>query len=376
MVRLCLLPFPCSLTSKRTVCYAGKNKRLRRQQKEAVMKATIKDVAKVAGVSPSTVSRALHNSERISESMRRHIQQVAREMDFHPNQMARSLVNRETRIIGIVFPDDAGMNLGNPFYPAVLQGLGHVASGERYQMLLITGSEDLSAAEAARAAMDSGYVSGLILLAAEDAPPLEANVPVVVIGHPTDADKRCYVDNDNVQAGYEAAKYLLENGHSSIGLLGFDSKYVFTADRRRGVRRALQQAGLNPNHEWLFFAGACRNERERLREVFSLPDRPTAVVCMDDMMAIELTRTLREFGLRVPQDVSLISFNNTEIGRYHQPALTTFDVHPYQLGVKAMRLMLDVISGKAEAPAAIDVPFTLIPRDSVANLNTGSENHA
>ena len=97
---------------------------------------------------------------------------------------------------------------------------------------------------------------------------------------------------------------------------------------------------------------------------------------MDDMMAIELTRTLRGLGLRVPQDVSLISFNNTEIGRYHQPALTTFDVHPYQLGVHAMRLMLDVLCGETEAPASIDVPFTLIPRDSVANLNTGSESNA
>ena len=340
------------------------------------MKATIKDVARVAGVSPSTVSRALHGSDRISEPMRRRIQQIAREMDFHPNQMARSLVSRETRIIGIVFPDDAGMNLGNPFYPAVLQGLGHAASNERYQMLLITGSEEILAAEAARAAMDSGYVSGLILLTAEDAPPLEANVPVVVIGHPTDADKRCYVDNNNVQAAYDAAKHLLENGHRSIGLLGFESKYVFTAHRRRGVQQALQEAGLQLNHAWLFPAGACRTQAERLREVFAQPQRPTAVVCMDDLMAIELARTLRGFGLLVPQDVSLISFNNTELGRYHQPALTTIDVHPYQLGVKAMQLMLEILSGKTAPPAAIDVPFTLIPRDSVIKLNTGSNNHA
>ena len=340
------------------------------------MKATIKDVAKAAGVSPSTVSRALRNNERISEKIRLHVQKIAKEMDFHPNQMARSLVRRETHIIGIVFPDNAAMNLGNPFYPAVLQGLGHSAGEQRYQLLLITGSQDETAAEASRAAMESGYVSGLILLAAEDAPPLDADVPVVVIGRPTDADKRCYVDNDNVQAGYEAAKHLLANGHRRIGLLGFDGKFVFTADRRRGCWQALQEAGISPNHEWLFPAGACRHERDRLREVFSLPEHPTAVVCMDDLMAIEFSRALNAFGLRVPQDVSLISFNNTEIGQYHQPALSTFDVHPYQLGVQAMRLMLDVLSGKAEAPAAIDVPFTLIPRDSVANLNSGSESNA
>ena len=339
------------------------------------MKATIKDVAKAAGVSPSTVSRALHNSERISPAMRRHVQQVARELDFHPNQVARSLVRGESRIIGIVFPDDAGMNLGNPFYPAVLQGLGHVAGEERYQMLLITGSPQLTAADAARSAMDSGYVSGLILLAAEDAPPLEADVPVVVIGHPAHGYGCRYVDNDNVQAGYEAARHLLENGHRRIGLLGYDGRYVFTADRRRGFDRALEQAGLTPRPEWLFSPGACRGGREQLNAVFGGPEHPTAMVCMDDLMAIELSRALEELGLRVPQEVSLISFNNTETGRYHQPALTTFDVQPYQLGANAMRLMLDVLRG-AEAPLSIDVPFTLISRASVANLCTRSDEHA
>ena len=340
------------------------------------MKVTIKDVAKAAGVSPSTVSRALRNNERISEKVRRHVQQIAREMDFHPNQMARSLVSRETRIIGVVFPDNAGMTLGNPFYPAVLQGLGYAASSQRYQLLLITGGEGVSAAEACRDAMGSGYISGLVLLAAEEAPPPEADVPVVVIGHPTDADKRCYVDNDNVRAGYEAARHLLSNGHRRIGLMGFDSRFVFTADRRKGCRRALEEAGIAPNSQWLFPSNACSRDRAQLRAVFLSQDRPTAVVCMDDLIAIEFARTLGEFGLRVPQDVSLISFNNTETGRFHQPPLTTFDVQPYQLGSRAMHLMLDVISGRVQAPAAIDVPFTLIPRGSVANLNTGSENHA
>jgi len=338
------------------------------------MKATIKDVAKAAGVSPSTVSRALRNNERISEKIRLHVQKIAKEMDFHPNQMARSLVRRETHIIGIVFPDNAAMNLGNPFYPAVLQGLGHSAGEQRYQLLLITGSQDETAAEASRAAMESGYVSGLILLAAEDAPPLDADVPVVVIGRPTDADKRCYVDNDNVRAGYEAALHLLQNGHRRIGLLGYDSRYMFTVDRRAGYYQALKEAGLDPNSDWLFPAG--ESGHPHLRQVFLSADHPTAMVCMDDLMAIELARTLSELGLRVPKDVSLVSFNNTELSRYHQPALTTFDVQPYQLGVQAMRLMLSVLKGQAKAPVAIEVPFTLIPRESVTNLCTRSEEHA
>ena len=105
-------------------------------------------------------------------------------------------------------------------------------------------------------------------------------------------------------------------------------------------------------------------------------DVDPAVVCMDDMMAIEFNRMLHEIGLRAPQDVSLISFNNTEISRYHHPALSTFDVQPYQLGVQAMKLMLAVLKGETEAPAAIDVPFTLIPRDSVAELSQRRKDNA
>lgn len=201
---------------------------------------------------------------------------------------------------------------------------------------------------------------------------------MVVIGHPRDADQRCYVDNDNVQAGYEAARHLLEHGHSRIGLMGDDSRYMFTADRRKGCEKALAEAGLPLCGEWLFSARACRSqtERERLRMVFDAQNHPTAMVCMDDLMAIELSRTLDEWGLCVPRDVSLISFNNTELSRYHQPALTTFDVQPYQLGMHAMRLMLDMLKGAAAAPSAINVPFTLIPRHSVADLCARSHDHA
>ena len=134
------------------------------------MKATIKDVARAAGVSPSTVSRALHDSPRISEKVRERVKQAAKALDFHPNQMAKSLVSRKTRIVGIVFPGDVSKSLGNPFYPSLLQGLGRAAGERRYHLLLVTGGGEVSAEEASRQAVDSGYVSGLVLLAAEDVP--------------------------------------------------------------------------------------------------------------------------------------------------------------------------------------------------------------
>ncbi|HIU18807.1 MAG TPA: LacI family DNA-binding transcriptional regulator [Candidatus Limiplasma stercoravium] len=337
------------------------------------MKATIKDVAREAGVSPSTVSRALHNNPRISSEVRQRIQEIAVRLDFHPNQMARSLVSRKTRIVGIVFPGDAGQSLGHPFFPAVLQGLGHAASERRYHLLLATGSEAVTIAEASRQLVDSGYVSGLIILAAEASPQLDVSVPVVVIGRPADARQRHYVDNNNVAAGYAAARYLLDRGHRRVMLLGYDPHYNVTVDRLDGYRRALEEAGLTPREDWIVPSRFIHNttDNEALSHIFLSEDRPTAVVSMDDALSIGLMGLLGGMGLSVPQQVSIISFNNTDAGRYHVPALTSFDVDPYRLGLSAMNLMLDILKGQVTEPSALEVPFSLVERGSVEALGSG-----
>ncbi|MEG0492546.1 MAG: LacI family DNA-binding transcriptional regulator [Clostridia bacterium] len=332
------------------------------------MKTTIKDVAKACGVSPSTVSRALHSSPRISEKVRAHITEMAQEMNFHPNQMASSLVNRKSRVVGIVFPGNAGDSLGHPFYPAVLQGLGHVAGERRYHMLLSTGGEAVSSAEAIRQMEDSGYASGLIVLAAQDSPEARVNLPVVVIGHPNHANGHDSVDTDNVKAGYTATRYLLERGHRRILLLGHDPQFTVTLDRKRGYEQALLEAGIALRDDWVVPGCFIRNTTDNvlLGALFSTEERPSAVVSMDDALSIGLTGLIADLGLLVPRDVSIVSFNNTNAGRYHNPALTSFDVDPYSLGASAMTLMLDRIEGKLGAPVAREVPFSLIERDSVA----------
>ena len=339
------------------------------------MKVTIKDVARAAGVSPSTVSRALHDNNRISQEVRQRVREVAREMNFHPNQMARSLVDRKSRIVGIVFPGDAGQSLGHPFYPAVLQGLGHAASEQRYHLLLATGSEAMTSAEAGSSLADSGYISGLILLAAEDEPAAPLQIPTVVVGRPIRSETPYFVDNDNVKVGREATDYLMQRGHRRILFLGYDQKFVVTTDRYQGYEQALTAAGIDLRPDWIVSSQFNLNspDNDRLRQIFAASDRPTAVVCMDDNLAIGLTGLLSEIGLNAPQDVSIISFNNIEAGRHHSPALTSFDVNPHQLGVAAMNLMLDVISGVTEEPTFIEVPFTLKERDSVLDISGKDE---
>ncbi len=336
------------------------------------MKATIKDVARQAGVSPSTVSRALQNNPRISEEVRLRIRQVAKALDFHPNQMARSLVSRKTRIVGVMFPGSAASSMGHPFYPAVLRGLGRVAGERGYHMLLSTGSENLTDAEAIRDLADSGYISGLLLLAAQNSPMEELlpsqTLPVVEIGHPPHGESRYYVDNDNVKAGYTATDYLLARGHRRILFLGYSSRFFVTVDRRKGYEQALAARGIPLRPEWVVPSRFLENttDNELLEKIFRADNRPTAVVSMDDPLSIGLIGFLRALSLSVPQDVSILSFNNTQAGQYASPALTSVDVDPALLGVHAMELLLDILQGTVTAPTHIEVPFQLIERDSVA----------
>lgn len=217
-------------------------------------KSTIKDVARLAEVSPSTVSRALRDNHRISEEVRRRVRKVADELDFHPNQMARSLVKRETRIVGVLFAESASASMGHPFYPSVLQGLGKIAGEQRYHMLLSTGAENMSEEAAMRDLADSGFASGLICLATLTGP--EGNVsgiglPIVEIGHPPDPEHSFYVDNDNVLAGYEATRYLLERGHRRILFLGFDGRFVMMVNRLKGFQKAMAEYGATVCEDWI-----------------------------------------------------------------------------------------------------------------------------
>lgn len=337
-------------------------------------KATIKDVARLAEVSPSTVSRALRDNPRISEAVRKRVREVAAALDFHPNQMARGLVKRETRIVGVVFGESASASMGHPFYPAVLQGLGKVAGEKRYHMLLSTGAENMSEEAAMRDMADSGFAAGLICLTTRtDEGDARLPLPVVEIGHPQDPEHSYYVDNDNLLAGYDATRYLLERGHRRILFLGFDSRFRMMAHRLAGFRRAMAEYEAPVNEAWIVPVRMIENVPDftRLGEIFREALRPTAVVSMDDPLSIGLSGFLSTLGLGVPADVSVVSFNNTQAGQYHTPALTSVDVHPRELGMHAMTLLISILKGRVSEPTHVDVPYTLVERDSVAPLGRG-----
>ena len=334
-------------------------------------KATIKDVARMAQVSPSTVSRALRDHPRISEEVRQRVRRIADELDFHPNLIARSLVKQETRIIGVLFAESASASMGHPFYPAALQGIGKVAGENRYHMLLSTGTENMTETDAMRDMAGSGFASGLICLSTLTDPTAVSDsirLPMVEIGHPLHPEHSCYVDNDNQLAGYTATRYLLDRGHRRILFLGIDNRFIMMVHRLAGYRKAMEEAGAPVREDWILPVRMIENlpDFTRLEAIFRSDNPPTAVVSMDDPLTIGLSGFLLSLGLSIPADVSVVSFNNTQAGQYHTPALTSVDVHPRELGMRAASLLLSIIRGTVDAPAHVDVPFTLVERDSVA----------
>ncbi|MDL2317878.1 LacI family transcriptional regulator [Eubacteriales bacterium OttesenSCG-928-A19] len=341
------------------------------------MKVTIKDVARKAGVNPSTVSRVLSGSPRISEDTRRRVLTILREMDYQPNQVARSLANRQGRIVSVVLPFVAEKTLSDLFNYSVIIGITTVAQQNGYHVLFSTGIEESDAGiENLNQLIRGGYVGGVVLLTSRIRDSLaellyEQGFPFVVLGHPARDNEVNWVDNDNCLACRTATEYLLERGHRHIAFLGYAPDFRATTDRMRGYREALASAGA-PFYEQAVLRVPYSDttfDLSAFDQVFQRETpRPTALIAMNDALAISAIERLRVLGLSVPDDISVISFNNTVIGAVHNPPLTTIDLEPLSLGRRILELLVQAIHHPELGTNRAIVPFHLIERGSVREV--------
>ena len=201
------------------------------------MAVTIKDVAKIANVAPSTVSRVIANSPRISEKTKERVREVMEQLGYHPNFIARSLASQSTRAIGLVMPSSTDVVFQNPFFPTVLTGLSEGAHSRQYALHMTTGKTELEIFDGVVAMVQGGRVDGVILLYSKVEDKVisylrKRDFPFVVIGKPFKDDENIsYVDNDNFKAGKEVTEYLIQLGHERIGFIGGNLDLVVT-DRK------------------------------------------------------------------------------------------------------------------------------------------------
>ena len=192
------------------------------------MPVTIKDVAKAAGVSPSTVTRVIQNKSTISDETKKRVRKAMKELNYHPNLNARSLVSSYTQVIGLVLPDDSDVFYQNPFFPSVLRGIAQVASENHYAIQIATGKDEKERLNAISQMVYGKRVDGLIFLYAQENDPLvklvtEEQFPFLILGKSL-SPFISLVDNDNIQAGFDATEYFIKKGCSRIAFIGGTKK--------------------------------------------------------------------------------------------------------------------------------------------------------
>lgn len=335
------------------------------------MKATptIKDVAQRAGVSPSTVSRVIADHPRISAATKERVRAAMAELNYHPNAVARSLVRRRTYTIGVALSRSAEAALANPFFPEVLRGVGAVARQARYFLTLTTATSYEDEREQCIELLTQRRVDGLILLASRTDDALvdwlaQHSYPFVVLGRVPGRDVP-QVNNDNVAAARAATEHLLALGHRQIAFIGGPPDFVVSVDRLAGYREALEGAGLRFQDDLVVHTDFSYEQAYvAARSLLVGPAvRPTAVVAIDDSVALGVLAAARELGLRVPEDLSVVGFNDSPVCAHVAPPLTSVAIPIFELGAAAARMLCDALDG-VEGPRKILLPSRLVVRGS------------
>lgn len=337
--------------------------------------ATIKDVAQAAGVSVATVSRALNQPDSVREETRQQVMAAVQALHYSPNDLGKNLRQRRTGRILVVLT-----SISNQFYSRVLRGIEDAARDEDYHVLISTTRDTRSNLLEALSLLRSRVVDGAILMTTRGAEAeissLNRHSPIVCACEPpADPDIPC-VAIDNVRASYDATRYLLENGKCRIALLGIRPELLDSSLhgrhsgsailRETGYRRALEEAGLQEDPALVFPAGLTYKAGARcVEELIRLPQLPDAVFALSDTSAIGAIQALIQHGIRVPEDISVVGFDNTAMSEVYLPAITTIGQPQYEIGQTALRLLLERVDGK---PArSVTVPHRLIVRDSVSH---------
>ena len=332
-------------------------------------KVTIKDVARRAGVSPSTVSRVIADHPRISPNTKERVRMIMAELGYYPNAIARSLVN-QTSSIGVIRSRLTQGDFTNPFFPAVIQGISSVAHKHGLHLVLSTSSSFTQEDEECLNLLRQRRVDGVILLASHRRdkliPRLAAEgFPFVLIGRHEEPEAINWVNNDNFADAKSAVEYLLGKGHRHIACLDGDPRYVVSVDRLRGYRAALEEQGIQMDaalveHSEFSVDGGYQATLRLLQKQLEF----SAIFAVDDLIAIGAMRALQERGFAVGKDVAVVGFNNTILGAYVQPALTSVHVPIYELGQIAVQMLTAHIYGSGTFPNQQMLQAELVVRSS------------
>lgn len=338
------------------------------------MAVTIKDVAALAGVSTSTVSRVCNNNPSISRETQERVRKAMAELGYEGNSSSEAAASQPIKMIGIVLPPSDRDAYENNFFLKAIRGISQVCNQRQTASTVITGKDHNELLHSVKTLHLSGRIDGFILLYSRKNDCVadylcEHGVLYVVVGKPYEmAGQTLCIDNDNLQAGREAADYLYNLGHRRIGYIGSAKEFVFACDRQAGYQLSLMLHGLPIRQDYCIEMEQVNSDAESLRDLLAREDHPTAFVVSEDMLALALERTCTRMGLAIPEDVSIIAFNNSLYSQLASPQLTAVDINSYQLGQEAATQIINYLDNPNVRPTKIIVPHRIVERDSCAKL--------
>ncbi|MDG3141389.1 LacI family transcriptional regulator [Streptococcus suis] len=337
--------------------------------------ATIKDVAERAGVNPSTVSRVLRDNQSISARTKEKVRKAMAELGYVPNVAAQILASGLTHNVGLVFPPLATADrLSEPFFMSILSTITHEAKLHDFTVSIATGTSLDDLLEQVRLMHQQKRVDGFIVLYSNQDDPIRAyllqnNIPFVIVGAPEGQETQItYINNDNQLMGKMAVDYLHDKGHDNIYFVSDDLTSEVATERFMGYVKAMMQLQLPYQPMCLFDPSDAQNVDELMTKIEDA--KPTALVVISDRITIRLMQLLSYYQIKVPDDISIITFNNSIFSTLIHPYLTTFDIHVDHLGESSFKRLLTIIQSKNEVRSEqIIVPFTLKERESVRDIH-------
>ena len=329
------------------------------------MAASIKDVAKEARVSIATVSRVLNNIDVVNDDTKQRVKDAIVKLGYRPNIVARSLKTQKTSTVGIIVPD-----ISNQFYPEIVRGAEDVANIYDYNVMLCNTDLDKEKEIEYLRIMKEKMVDGIIYMSSsldEDVFELleELNLPAVLVENTDPSGKIESVSIDNEAAAYDGVEYLLKKGNKKIAYIGSDKEVKnLDASRYKGYERALKENKIKLSGDRVAFTGSkAKDGFDAINRIIEVSE-VDAVFCTGDEIAMGVINALRERGVKVPEQVDVMGFDNIYFSSIFNPKLTTVALPMYDMGSVGMRMLIKKISSKEPEEKSYVLPHQIIERNS------------
>lgn len=340
------------------------------------MSITIVDIAKKSNVSIATVSRVINNkSEGVSVSTRKRILDVIDECGYKPNAMARGLVTKKTKTIGLIIPD-----ITNPFFPEIARGAEDGASTKGYNVFLCNSDDSIEKENEYISALKEKCVDGIILTTSASSNQehvlslMNSDLPIIIIDEGLDSMDTDIpgVFVDNFEGGYLAAKHLIDLGHKKIACITGPLNLKDDRDRLEGYKKALMDAKINIDSSIILqgnykIAGGVENTKKLLDKDI------TAIFACNDLMAYGSYQVLKSAGYKIPDDISIVGFDDVQLSAMLDPALTTIKQPAYEMGLESAKMIIKLIEGKNIRKKIIKFKPNLVVRKSTSKVVDNKE---